>query len=557
MKRAFCVFILISCVNILNAQFINNLFTRYQQNELRKYNDYGRRTSLTRLPLKCSTSNTARDLWEKGEAQLNNHAMQVLQERRLNDEIKVFSLCIRVDSAFCDAYFRLAQCLFERTDWVGVLNLLNLAERKFPNEPLVYIGLGQAQLYLHYSTQALENFERVIALLPNNEEGYLGASMAAYKMGQEIKALEYLRQGCGKMERSTLYLRLFKAILLYDTHETQQAYNLLSYLENFSASGNTKASSAVLKIDPAIKIDSELDRMKEYYVGLCYAAKGEDFYDKAAHHVNRAKKQGLPVDSIARILGLAIAVDNPKGQLLSSYHIERVHDKKKSNPAASEAFENRKIDEATNLFLQSIKEDSLNLYSYIKLAECFQNKNEPQKALSTYELALKKFPKDNLLATRLTRQLIRVDSLSSALEMTMGNISTSPNKEENYYQAALILYLMNRKSDAINLLKKLEPSDARKKRSMSWRISFILGEFYFLSGEFDMALPYLQFAIQDGSHDPYLNYYYAKCLVNFNCWSEAKKYFYDAIELGAIIDKGSVKKFQLIEKQSTPYAEKY
>jgi tetratricopeptide (TPR) repeat protein len=255
-------------------------------------------------------------------------------------------------------------------------------------------------------------------------------------------------------------------------------------------------------------------------------------------------------------MGLSLVVDNLKEQLLSSYHVESVPDKK-PDQIADEAFENREIDDAAILFSERIKMDSSILYPYIKLAECFQIKNEPQKALATYKIAFKKFPEDDHVATRLARQLTRLDSMSSALKITQALIDKHPGKTEYYFQAAMILTLLNNSAEAKRLLNKLVLEG--NKPTLHWRIAFMLGELFYLSGNYGLASEYFDQAIhQHGSlRDPYLNYYYAKCLGFKGQDAEAKKYFYDAMELGAIIDKDSIKKFELIEKQSTPYAEKY
>jgi len=554
MKKVFSVFVLTFIVGILNGQhFVDNLFVRYQWSELRKY----QRLGLNNPPLRCIANSTAKALWLKSEQQLSKHSMTLLQQNRWDEEIIFFKSCIKADSLFCDAYFRLAQCLVERTDWVGVLNLLNLAQRKFPNDPMVYMGLGQALLYLQFPNQALKNFEKLIALLPSSAEGYLGASMVSYDIGEPQKALDFLHKGYVKVEGDIQYLKLFEAILLYHTNQTRQAYNLLTSLESPSFNYTSYATSVTFNHG---NFEPELDGIREYYLALCYAARGEEFYTKAANHLKIAKRNRIVVDTtLAKVLGLSVTVDDLKEQLLSSYHLESVSDKKKSDPAADEAFENRRIDKATTLFSQRVNQDSLNLYSYFRLAECYQSKAEPQGALAAYKIAAKEFPKDDRVKMRLIRQLVRVDSLSSALKITQDLIDKHPGKMETYFQAALLMTMLNKNKEAIKLLKKLELGYVENEQNMPWKIPFMLGELHYLSGDYGVASGYFNFAIlQYGSlRDPYLNYYHAKCLGAKGQEADAKKYFYDAMNLGAIIDKDTLKKFQLVEKQSTPYGEKY
>lgn len=554
MKKACSVFVLTFVVCTLNAQhFVNNLFVRYQWTELRKY----KRLGINNAPLQCAANSAAKDLWFKAEHQLSKHDMALLQQNRWDEEIVLYKACIKEDSSFCDAYFRLAQCLVERTDWVGVLNLLRLAQRKFPNDPMVYMGLGQALLYLQFPNQALKSFEKLIATAPSSAEGYLGASMVSYEIGEPQKALEYLHKGYATVDGDIQYLKLFEAILLYHTNQTRQAYNLLTSLEGPSFNFTSYATSVTFNNG---NFEPEFNGIREYYLGLCYAARGEEFYANAANHVKIAKRNGIVVDTtLARSLGLSVAVDNLKEQLLSSYHLKSVPDKRKSDMTPSEAFENRKIDLATTLFSRQVKEDSLNVYPYLKLAECYQLKHEPLKALSIYKKASKNISDNEQLTIRLVRQLIRVDSLSSALKITQALINKHPSKAETHFQAAMILAMMRDEAAAINLLKKLELGYVGNELNMPWKIPFMLGQLHYLSGNFGVASGYFNFAIlQYGSlRDPYLNYYHAKCLGAKGQDADAKKYFYDAMDLGAIIDKGTLRKFQLVEKQSAPYGEKY
>jgi|GEM_PF-2322609 len=557
MHRFFLVVISVLLTNMLNAQFFpSNLYARYQWNELMKSRNrsYG---TLNDLPTKCAPNRSAKELWDKGERQLIQKRATPISPNLWNEEMAIFKLCIREDSSFCDAYFRLAQCLAEQTDWVAVLKLLTLAGKKFPLDPMVYMGLGQAFTYLRYPEEALKNFEKLVSILPSSPEGYLGASWVSYQVGEPQKALDYLHQGYEKIGGDTQYLKVFESILLYDTHQTRAAFELLSALQNSAAPSGIYWGGRSVGPLPTGGLAPELKGVGEYYLGLCYAARGEDFYRKAAGHLKVAMKEGVPIDTtLARSIGLLVGAENLKDQLLSTYRVESAPNKK-SDRAADEAFENRKIDEATILFSEQIKKDSGVLYPYLRLAECHQIKKEYQKALTTYKLAFKAFPKDDRLVTRLIRQLIRVDSLPTALAMTMDLIAQHPGKKESYYQAALMLRLMNRTSDAIKLLEKWEVKYVGNQASMPWKIPFLLGEFHFLSEDYDRALPYFKVAIRYGSYDPYLNFYYATCLGVSGYLPEAKKYFYDAIDHGAIIDKDAIKKFQLIEKQSTPYGEKY
>ncbi len=553
MKKGIFSFILTCLGYAANAQYFNdNLYARYQWNELQEY----RRSGIYNVPLKCTPSSQVFEIWSKGENQLANHGAAISQGNLWEDQTRFYTACIREDSSFCDAYFRLAQCLVKQSKWVDVIKILSVAERKFPFEPMVYLGLGQAYLYLQYQTQALLNFEKVMSLLPSSAEGYLGASMVAYQQGQTQKALDYLQIGLKKVNELDIdYLKVFEGILYYHTGQTKRAYSLFLDLKKPSFTSRYMNPFQYATVEKWGLIGPMLEALAQYYIGLCFSARGENYFKNAISHLKIAKDYGIVIDStVAKKVGMVVDVDNLKEQLLSLFRFNKIPGKKKSNLSADDAFENRKIDDAILLFSQLIKEDSSNVYPYVKLAECYNIKEEQQKALSIYKLAAKKFRKEDQVLQRLVRQFVRVDSLSSALAILQTDLAKHPEKVEAYLQASLIFAIMNKKAEAISLTKKIELYYARKMQSIPSRIASLLGEFFYLKGDYNVAFGYLNYAIRSGSgSDPYLNYYYARCLSAKGRMAEAKKYFYDAMDLGAILNERSMTEFGLVKRTASPY----
>ncbi len=181
----------------VSAQFfIDNLYARHEWTEWQHYSRLS--TTANDLPLICQPNPIAKELWGQGETLLINE--QANRAKLWEEEIATYKFCIKADSSFCDAYFRLAQSLVMKSDWVTALNILQIAKQKFPNEPLVYMGLGQIFLVLQYPSLALANYKKLIEVLPKSPEGYLGCSMSLFELNRDEEALKFLQQKKKKHE---------------------------------------------------------------------------------------------------------------------------------------------------------------------------------------------------------------------------------------------------------------------------------------------------------------------------------------------------------------------
>jgi tetratricopeptide (TPR) repeat protein len=311
-------------------------------------------------------------------------------------------------------------------------------------------------------------------------------------------------------------------------------------------SGATTSGYAKLTVTG---VSPELKGLVNYYTGLCYTARGESWFRKAHRFFKAAKKEGIEIDSVVdRTTGFSVRPENQKAQLLSLYEIKNVTSRRSTDTLAQRVFENRKIDEAIALFQRSLEQDSTNEFAYIKLAECFQLKEKPDQALRVFRLATKKLPRNKYLESLLARQYVRVNDLPAALEIHYSLLKQKPADSNTRIELCLLLAMLNRKQEALDLLHTVEVKFTNHWKDLPWRIAFTKGEILYLSGDLEVATKYLEFAAGPGLLDPYVNYYYGSCLGDLEYLSDAKKYFYKAMEQGAVIDDRTMAKFQLVPK---------
>src|SRR5258708_2838653 len=104
------------------AQFIE--YQRLRNQTWRQGNVQVRRIDkYVEFPVKCTMPDKGWQLWLKAEG--------FYADLHWEDAAKLYSAFIKVDSSFCDAYFRLAQCYVVRNDLVSAFRILKIVERKF------------------------------------------------------------------------------------------------------------------------------------------------------------------------------------------------------------------------------------------------------------------------------------------------------------------------------------------------------------------------------------------------------------------------------------------
>ena len=539
-----------------NAQLPSqSLFYRYEQLRYRQPNqsayNYFKNGVLfppgnaVGLPLRCVTTNkNAYTTWERGE--------DFFQSLRWEDAVKIYSAIIRLDSSFCDAYLRLGQSYAARNDLAAAILTFQLALRKFPSNPMVYLGLGQLYLITGYPETAHSYFEKMFPLDPENPEYYLGVSIALYQIKRNADALEYFLKGMEKLrplldkgssktpayawsqtqpKGQDTYLNVYEGILYYKLNQNQKSLQLLkdTYV-NFN--------------------DTDLNGLKHYFMGLCYLAKGENYYPQARLNIQKAKRSGITIDStVAQSIGLLWNPGDFKNlALLENYSDElRCASANKKNKLKAEqagiVFENREINESIRLYSAIIQDNSSSSCdAYVKLAECYHLQQKSKESLNVLRVAVRKLPNNIGVTLQLARELFRADSLTSSLQAYRAAIQLDSSDYRAYYGASLLLAHQHRNKEALDLLilSKRGWKTLRK-------IVMMEGILHYQLGYPHVALNNLTKAADLFVKDPVPMYYLALCyyVLGGKYLPKATDCLNEAIELGALVDYETKLKFGL------------
>ncbi len=189
---------------------------------------------------------------------------------------------------------------------------------------------------------------------------------------------------------------MFEGILYYHLYQTEKSLAILKAIELVPA--NPPYSWAYFTGYSPKEGFPELNGIRDYYLGLCYIAKGETFYSRAFHLISKAEKEGIIIEQkVSEQLEFMTPAFNLKNQSLWHYYLKYPTTKRNSaNTLEADAlFENRKTEMALGLYSKIINQDSSNVYAYVRLSECLQLMKQQNKALEIYEVAYRKFPKNN------------------------------------------------------------------------------------------------------------------------------------------------------------------
>ncbi len=446
-------------------------------------------------------------------------------------EVKLFENCVQRDSSFCDAYFRLVQSLVELGQWQRATNVLHKAKQRFPKEPLVNLGLGQSYLQMSEFDNAQIYFEKFLTLMPTESEGYLGLGYSLYRKGKKAEALFRIREAYKRGVLDLNYIQMFEAVLLYELKEFNKSMEVLKQIniENKKTVFNTW----VLGID----LDTNLYGPVHYYLGLCNYACGANHFEAAKWHLKLAKKQGVNIDTvIAKRLGIYVQPDDLKNQLLNLYNHEKLV-KSNSKCCLSMAVEKNR-DDLTEVYKN---------VSWIIRSAVYNNQTDSfMRSLEILKVGVKKFPRSSKLKIMLERQYILMDSLNQGLKLCFVHDARNKMPTKTVLKGALILKLLHRDSEAIELLSKVEKTYKDRQEIVPPELLVLKGELYFLQDEQYLASEYFKNAQLYYSKDIYFNYYYALCLGLQGKISEGREYLYNSIKQGAIIPKELASKYHLI-----------
>jgi tetratricopeptide (TPR) repeat protein len=462
------------------------------------------------FPITCPTSKEVKEMWDESE--------KFYSRLKWKESLLGYEACVTNDSLFCDAYLRLAQCQVHLSKLDEAWNTLKLAERKFPRNAMVYLGLGQLSIILNFPNDAIGYFEKMGELQPNNLEYYLGASFAFYQINHYGDALHFLERGRNTIQSNRTstplityngrvagpifensnrnrweYLTIYEAVLNYKLHQNASALKLLRSVSNQNH-------------------DQDLEGTRQYFMGLCFLSKGENYVNKAHQHLHKAMEAGIQVDpNLADSIGFSFNPGNLSSLVLRENYPYRRDDQQSvkvlrlMQGMAEEEFENRYYPQALNRLLDITEEDPTSARSFLLLAETQLRMNRKEDCLATLEKAHGLFPENEIVGLRLAREYVRVRNNNSALTCYLDLISHHPKIESAYLGAAIALANQGQLRRGLDILIGYE----RGQRTTN-QITLLKGILFHQLGLNSVALQYVS-QVQKSKNDAVASYYAAMC----------------------------------------------
>lgn len=182
-------------------------------------------------------------------------------------------LMMKLDSSNQYGYFLAANSYIANHDLVRALNVLRIAERRYPDDFEVSLKIAQLWFSLNSPTDALRYYEKCQVLQPFNPLGFFGSSVVLYGLNRKEESFETLQKGMSLSYFRSPYITWFKGVLLYERSDFKSALETFLELQRFRLN------------DPSVN----------FYIGMCYYKSGAP-QRLARRYLLRAKKRGMPIE---------------------------------------------------------------------------------------------------------------------------------------------------------------------------------------------------------------------------------------------------------------------
>jgi hypothetical protein len=460
---------------------------------------------------------------------------------RWTDAAEVYAGLLRMDSAFCDAYFRLSQCNVAQNNLGAAYNILTLARTKFPDNPLLNLGFGQLYTLLSYPKSALYYFEKQTILHPADPEGYLGASWVLSELGRDEDALVYLKKGrelilvqindaVGNTSflppalsfNSTVrpgpsidYLFIFESMLYHNLNQNENSAKALQHLSG--------------------SYGDDVDAYRGYCQGMYYYSKGEKYYDRAKRNIRNATAAGIYVDrQILLRLGIhSDPTDFRAMALRENYNDDFSHGRwsREQFESADSLFQNGLFAAALPIYSQQFQQDSTNMMALARLAACYHGLGQQAEAIQKYTVATHLAPGNVKFRLLLARELFRANKTDEAIIVYQQAAAIDKKNFQAIYGACLAMAHAGDFQGALAFWLSAKKQAHYKIRDGC----FIEGTLYYMLGFYNAAYANLSHpALAKHASSKYylaLSYYY----LGEQYEEQASSAMLDAISLGAIV----------------------
>lgn len=345
--------------------------------------------------------------------------------------------------------------------------LANLADNKSDTETLKLLGL--CNVNLNCTNQAIESFEQVVTLLPDDATSwfYLGS------MYDEINEIE-------KAENA--YKRVISL-----REEYLAAYKNLAilYLKHQMPEKATKYAQKASELDP-------LDYQPYYMLGTIAVAKKD--FETAITNYEKAVSLNQSNVSIFNSLG-------------ASY------------------FSTNRLDEATKMFNNAILLDETNAIAHYHLGNIAQIKKQYEDAFAHFQKAYNNDP-SSLNLSALAYSALKAERYDDAVVLYKTLYVIHPEKQNFQYNLACAYLATKNYKEAITLLKKLVVMNPK-----SSVMAEKLAEVFIALGQPDDAKLVYELLIKKGKVSAETYYRYALICMQSNDMDKATKIFKKVISL--------------------------
>jgi len=223
------------------------------------------------MKFQCGTNNKkALEYFNSG-----NYGVQI---NKLEAASKLFHGAIKLDSTFCDAWDNLAVCYRKMGRYDDAFKASIRSLMIDSTNVTAWSNCGNAAFLKHDSYKALQSYDNLQRIVPNNPEGYYGKSIVLYY----VDSLDEARKNIIKTEQ------------IYKTSHIKignEVYLLKGFIE-FKL-GNKRVAQEIFEIIYSkFKDNPELN----YFLGKCLL-ENENDVNKSQKYIDKALKLGYVIEN--------------------------------------------------------------------------------------------------------------------------------------------------------------------------------------------------------------------------------------------------------------------
>jgi tetratricopeptide (TPR) repeat protein len=125
---------------------------------------------------------------------LNNYAMRLVQENKINEALSYYKKSISIDTNQPPIYFYIGLIYKELKEYIKAIEFFNIAVDLKYNDPELYFNLANTQIKLNNLTESCLNYKKAILLNPQSDEYHNNLSLILKDLGRLDESLVAINQ---------------------------------------------------------------------------------------------------------------------------------------------------------------------------------------------------------------------------------------------------------------------------------------------------------------------------------------------------------------------------